>query len=587
MKRGTGALRAQAVGALATLATVIMLAAPGDAVAISWAPVTGSTNIIYQVGKVRSADGTLHVVWKRDTPGSSGASGDIMHVAIGASGVIGSASVVASGFSSVSNPSIVTTAGGGLMATFGGIQCLAPSCQTGLFTSTSADGGRTWAAPTALFDRDAVYGSDINAATLADGTPFESWSGTLGVFVHRGIDGGTADYNYQTAMGAGCCGYQSNLTADSAGGMQLAWDSNATGYLGVWTRAVDPVSGAPSGTPMLMPGSVTQYSGAPQHAQMLTRTPIVAVPGQPGQFWVAYPGGYPSLTKVLLWRVGSSGSTTVVNEAGEHNQVSLAADATGRLWVFWSHGTSSAAHIYARRLGTSGLEPVIDLGAPAGAQSTYALTGDVSPGGDPEALALVGFADGSAGSYYARGPQIAPPQSGKSVDVAPVSGTVQIKLRGQRSFTVLGSGAQVPVGSTVDATRGRVRLTSARGGKGGTQTADFYNGAFLVAQRPGQALTSLKLTGGNARVCGRAEDLAFASRASARRRLRYLTGSGTGSFSTVGRYAAATVRGTIWLTEDDCGGTLIQVQRGTVTVRDLVRRKTITVRAGHRYFAAR
>lgn len=587
MKRDKAALRRRAIGPLALAATVLVLAAPGDAVAVSWSPVTGSTNIIYEVGKARADDGTLHVVWKRDTPGSSGSSADVMHVAIGANGAIGSPTVIASAFASVSNPAIVNTVGGGLMTLFGGILCPSTTCPSGLFTSTSPDGGRTWTSPLAVFDRAAVYGSGLNAATLSDGTPFETWSGTSGVFVHRGLDSATTEYNYQSAMGAACCGYQSNLAADSTGRMEVAWDSNATGFLGVWTRAVDPASGAPSGAPMLMPGSVAQYNGAPQHAQMLGRTPIVAVPGQPGQFWVAYPGGYPSLSKVLLWHVGSPSSITVVSETGDHNQASLAADKAGRLWVFWTHGTTSGPHVYARRVGVTGLEPVIDLGAPAGAQSIYALEGDVSPAGDPEALALVGFANGSSGTYYARGPQIAVPVNGKSVDVATVSGIVRIKLRGQRRFAVLGTAEQIPLGSTIDATHGRVRLTSARSGKGAAQTGDFYNGVFLVAQRSGQALTTLTLTGGNARVCGRAADLASSSRVSARRRWRYLTGSGTGSFSTVGRYAAATVRGTIWLTEDDCGGTLIRVQRGTVTVRDLVRHKTITVRARHSYFAAR
>jgi hypothetical protein len=66
-----------------------------------------------------------------------------------------------------------------------------------------------------------------------------------------------------------------------------------------------------------------------------------------------------------------------------------------------------------------------------------------------------------------------------------------------------------------------------------------------------------------------------------------LWGSGGGSFRTSGNSASATVRGTIWLTEDDCEGTLIRVKRGTVTVKDLVRHKTIIVRAPHSYFAAR
>jgi hypothetical protein len=45
------------------------------------------------------------------------------------------------------------------------------------------------------------------------------------------------------------------------------------------------------------------------------------------------------------------------------------------------------------------------------------------------------------------------------------------------------------------------------------------------------------------------------------------------------------VRGTIWLTKERCDGTLTQVTRGVVSVRDLTARKTVTVRAGRSYLA--
>jgi hypothetical protein len=67
--------------------------------------------------------------------------------------------------------------------------------------------------------------------------------------------------------------------------------------------------------------------------------------------------------------------------------------------------------------------------------------------------------------------------------------------------------------------------------------------------------------------------------------VRQLWGSGKGNFRTVGSYASATVRGTIWLTADRCDGSQVTVRQGVVQVRDLVRRTTVSVRAGHTYFA--
>ena len=45
------------------------------------------------------------------------------------------------------------------------------------------------------------------------------------------------------------------------------------------------------------------------------------------------------------------------------------------------------------------------------------------------------------------------------------------------------------------------------------------------------------------------------------------------------------MRGTRWLTEDRCGGTLTRVAEAAVSVRDRIRRKTVLVRAGRSYFA--
>ena len=64
-----------------------------------------------------------------------------------------------------------------------------------------------------------------------------------------------------------------------------------------------------------------------------------------------------------------------------------------------------------------------------------------------------------------------------------------------------------------------------------------------------------------------------------------LQGDGKGSFRTRGRNSAATVRGTKWLTQERCDGTLTRVTRGTVSVRDTRARRTVVVRAGRSYLA--
>ena len=70
-----------------------------------------------------------------------------------------------------------------------------------------------------------------------------------------------------------------------------------------------------------------------------------------------------------------------------------------------------------------------------------------------------------------------------------------------------------------------------------------------------------------------------------RKPVRRLWGKGKGRFRTRGRYSSGTVRGTNWLTQDFCEGTLTRVVEGAVSVYDLVAKKGILVKPGKSYFA--
>ena len=58
-----------------------------------------------------------------------------------------------------------------------------------------------------------------------------------------------------------------------------------------------------------------------------------------------------------------------------------------------------------------------------------------------------------------------------------------------------------------------------------------------------------------------------------------------GRFRTKGNNSVATVRGTRWVTTDTCAGTRTTVTEGSVSVRDLRRKRTVIVRAGKSYLA--
>lgn len=158
------------------------------------------------------------------------------------------------------------------------------------------------------------------------------------------------------------------------------------------------------------------------------------------------------------------------------------------------------------------------------------------------------------------------PELSRTVVVERVSGRVLLKQPSQRSFVVLRGRREVPLGTTVKATDGRVRLIVARNLRGATFRAEFSRGQFVVKTSAGSPpLTTLVLSGSSYReVCGQAQ----ASSRTDGGRVRRLWGHGKGRFQTRGRYSAATVRGTWWLTEDRCDGTLTRVKRGVVEVED-------------------
>jgi hypothetical protein len=204
-----------------------------------------------------------------------------------------------------------------------------------------------------------------------------------------------------------------------------------------------------------------------------------------------------------------------------------------------------------------------------------------------------------------------PPVPGKSVVAKVVSGSVLVKYppgyipragapRAAAGFVPFKGAANIPVGSQLDTSKGRVALTSAADTGGvKVQTSDFYQGIFAVKQsvpkkkpkKPKALVTDLVLKGEVPRSqCAPLKGARSAADAATKKKgpksvLGKLWGSGKGKFRTSGKYSSATVRGTIWLVQDRCDGTLTKVTRGTVQVRDFKRKKTITVKAGHSYLA--
>jgi hypothetical protein len=187
-----------------------------------------------------------------------------------------------------------------------------------------------------------------------------------------------------------------------------------------------------------------------------------------------------------------------------------------------------------------------------------------------------------------------PPRFGHSVDIGLVSGSVIVTPPGGHSFTLGARDRNIPVGSLIDTTRGRVDLRAApppttnAAGAGARTTrvedAQFYDGAFRIGQSASMPVAQIRLAGGDVSACTPPGGDLAPRRKLPHKVLRLLWASGSGTFQTIGRYSAATVLGTKWLTEDFCDGTLVRVSRGVVVVENLATHVTVTVRAGHSVF---
>ena len=141
-----------------------------------------------------------------------------------------------------------------------------------------------------------------------------------------------------------------------------------------------------------------------------------------------------------------------------------------------------------------------------------------------------------------------PPRFGQSVDIGLVSGTVIVTTPGGHSFRLGTQDRNIPVGSLIDTTHGRVDLRAAPPSPAGNanaatvqvQDAQFFDGAFRVAQSPSNPVAQIRLAGGRFAACAapagdHAQDAKLSHKV-----LRLLWASGSGKFRTVGRYSAAT-----------------------------------------------
>jgi hypothetical protein len=229
------------------------------------------------------------------------------------------------------------------------------------------------------------------------------------------------------------------------------------------------------------------------------------------------------------------------------------------------------------------VEATNDSGTARGADVAFTTapnpTAAGTPAPDPSALGT----GPSTPSWASATPWETAPVLGKSVNVAPTTGTVLVRAPGATSAIPLSGEASIPVGAILDTRKGAVDLTTALPG-GATQSATFHGGLVQILQ-PASAggMTDLVLRGPKP-SCKRGSARAAAT--ASRRPPRKLWASDHhGRFRTRGSNAVATVRGTSWYMADRCDGTYTRVAHGSVSVRELRTGRRVVLRAGQSHLA--
>jgi hypothetical protein len=364
------------------LAAALAIAVAPSAQAAGWKQVTApNASNIDQVGLVRTGDGVLHLAWHKG--------GDLFHTRVEPSGKVGQTSPIQPGWATMSDPALVSVPGG-LRAFWGGIRTTdANDPNTDLNTAFSPDGVNWQLEPRSIVPLGAqAYGSDQAATTLPDGSTLQSWAGTLGTWVHAGLDAAAPNTNYQTTGGYG---YDNNLATDASGATMLAWFSSSPP--GIRAQAV-AANGAPAGAPLQMPGTQVMVGG-PE----LSRTPIVARP-KSGGFYIARGVGYPTADQVRVWKVGAA-STTLLAKTSTSAETAISTDAKGRLWIAWSDGTFGDKRVFVARSNKDATRwgAAVDAGVVKDAHSVYTLDLSATSSG-ADVLAVFGVGTGADSSTY-------------------------------------------------------------------------------------------------------------------------------------------------------------------------------------------
>jgi hypothetical protein len=329
--------RSGAVGIMVVLSVLAVPAASragGPGVWTELAAVDGGTQT---PGMLRTADGSLHLVWQ--APVASNLTHSFGWSTISITGKLLGTGTVLSGWSSLEpDPQLIGDGTAMRLVFEGNTGTSGCYISASVYTETSPNGS-TWSLVAGSLDSHVAGVGNLAATAEADGiTPVALFAS--GHLFHVGVDPNCPAVapDGTVAQTPGSAPSNPAVAADATGGaVWAAWFQSFVKE-GYWADQILPSEAAP----IEAPGSAATTS---QNNQPLQPVALVARPG--GGVYMAYctASATQQCAHIDLWKVGSSKVIVVPGStASTATRVALAAGTAGRLSVVWYDGGKNVIH---------------------------------------------------------------------------------------------------------------------------------------------------------------------------------------------------------------------------------------------------
>jgi hypothetical protein len=351
-----------------------------------------AVDIIENIGLARFGS-SLQVVWAQQDAGNT----ESLHTRIlTAAGMPSSPDIAAAtGWGTLNDFPAIFANGSQRIIAFSGIKDTNgnnPYSQGYEYYLASGDGTSWTLSSGALSAASTASSSDGTDAIDAGGTPVAAYAASpaTAVSYHSGFIATiptTPGSDPTTTAAAHCCMYNTGLGYDATSGETWAvWYSNSgdTSTNGVLAQQIQPSLGAQSQAP----GNNVHSSGGNDAIPFQYR--IATADRVGGGVYAGYLVGYPTATKVGLWKLGSATALTHI-AGGSAQVVNATAGTGGRVWLYWWNAATHTIDAVRTNPAATRFGAVCTHPTPNNTEDVWDLVGN-DASGDLHLFALAGAA---------------------------------------------------------------------------------------------------------------------------------------------------------------------------------------------------